>query len=72
MYSVFYVCMYISGGRIIMACRDMQKCELARRDVLEAAVLPDVECRPLDLSSFKSIRKFVKGIKDGKYSIHCL
>lgn len=46
----------------------MEKCEKARKDVMEHAVLPDVECRELDLSSFKSIRKFVKSIKDGWYT----
>jgi len=49
-----------------MACRDMEKCEKARQYVMEHAVLPDVECRQLDLSSFQSIRKFVKSVNDGR------
>ncbi|XP_055327477.1 retinol dehydrogenase 13-like isoform X2 [Paramacrobiotus metropolitanus] len=60
------------GARVIMACRDMDRCKKARRDVITAArpvlakmrdssgkpMRTNVKCESLDLASFASIRAF--------------
>lgn len=43
-----------------MACRDMAKCESARRDIVMETGNRYVYCRPCDLSSLTSVRNFVK------------
>lgn len=47
-----------SGGTIYMACRDHNKCEVARKKIIEETGNVNVFNRHLDLASFASIRKF--------------
>lgn len=42
-----------------MACRDMVKCEAARRDIVLGTDNKYVYCRPCDLASTASVRDFV-------------
>uniref|UniRef100_T1GZG0 Uncharacterized protein n=1 Tax=Megaselia scalaris TaxID=36166 RepID=T1GZG0_MEGSC len=42
-----------------MVCRDQEKCEKARQEIIEDTQNSDVHCEQCDLSSFDSIRKFV-------------
>ncbi|XP_077297751.1 retinol dehydrogenase 13-like [Arctopsyche grandis] len=51
------------GGKVYMACRDMEKCEKVRTDIVINSKNKYVYCRPLDLSSFESIRTFVSMFK---------
>lgn len=46
------------GARIYMACRDYEKCEAARLDIIKASNNSEVFNRTLDLSSMQSVRKF--------------
>lgn len=46
-----------------MACRDLQKCEEARKEIILQTKNKNVFCRELDLSSLKSIRNFVRRFK---------
>ena len=48
----------VSGGRVIMACRDMGKCEDACKEIVEETFNKNVHCRKLNLASMKSIREF--------------
>lgn len=48
------------GATIYMACRDYQRCEVARREVIEKTGNINIFNKKLDLSSFESIRSFVK------------
>lgn len=48
------------GGRIYLACRDVNKAETARQEIVEATGNKNVFVRALDLSSFASIRKFAE------------
>ncbi|XP_044738480.1 retinol dehydrogenase 13-like [Chrysoperla carnea] len=48
------------GGKIVMACRDMEKCEEARKEIVLESKNKYVYCRPCDLASIKSIHEFVK------------
>lgn len=48
------------GARVYMACRDMKKCDIARRQVVYTSHNKNVYCRQCDLSSQQSIRDFVR------------
>lgn len=47
------------GGRVYMACRDLQRCEDARLDIVKKSGNENVFNIKLDLSSQKAIREFV-------------
>uniref|UniRef100_A0A182REG7 NADP-retinol dehydrogenase n=1 Tax=Anopheles funestus TaxID=62324 RepID=A0A182REG7_ANOFN len=51
------------GAHVYMACRDMQKCEQAREEIVLDTRNPLVYCRECDLASMQSIRQFVKQFK---------
>ncbi|XP_040926533.1 retinol dehydrogenase 12 isoform X3 [Betta splendens] len=48
------------GARIVMACRDLERAEEARADILEDTGNENVVIRKLDLSDIKSIRAFAE------------
>ncbi|XP_066451950.1 retinol dehydrogenase 13 isoform X1 [Eleutherodactylus coqui] len=50
------------GGKIIMACRDMGKCENAAREVRGTTLNHNVFAKHLDLASVKSIKEFAKSV----------
>ncbi|XP_050478961.1 retinol dehydrogenase 13-like isoform X4 [Bombus huntii] len=50
-------------AKVIMACRDMEKCENTRRDIVVESRNKYVYCRPCDLASQKSIRDFAEQFK---------
>jgi retinol dehydrogenase 13 len=58
------VCKELSqrGGSIIMACRDMQKAEVAKKSILKHCSKAKVEIRYLDLRSFDNVKRFAKTI----------
>lgn len=51
------------GGRVIMGCRDMEKCEAAAKEIRGNTLNPHVYACHLDLASLKSIRQFAEQIK---------
>ncbi|XP_055606426.1 retinol dehydrogenase 13-like [Uranotaenia lowii] len=51
------------GAHVYMACRDMKKCEEARKEIVLETNNPNVFCRECDLASLQSVRKFVKQFK---------
>uniref|UniRef100_U5EU75 NADP-retinol dehydrogenase n=1 Tax=Corethrella appendiculata TaxID=1370023 RepID=U5EU75_9DIPT len=51
------------GAHVYMACRDMVKCEEARKEIVLESKNRFVYCRECDLASFSSIRDFVKQFK---------
>lgn len=48
------------GGRIYMACRDFNRCEEARLDIVRESGNKNVFNRLLDLSSLESVRTFAQ------------
>lgn len=56
---------YFVGARIIMACRDLERAEEARTDILEDTGNENVVIRKLDLSDTKSIRAFAEVVING-------
>ncbi|XP_061112033.1 retinol-DH_like_SDR_c domain-containing protein [Conger conger] len=49
------------GARVVMACRDVSRAELAAEEIRRATGNPNVAVRPLDLASLRSVRLFVSG-----------
>ncbi|XP_060687678.1 retinol dehydrogenase 13-like isoform X2 [Hemiscyllium ocellatum] len=60
------------GGRIIMACRDMEKCETAAREIRGETLNHHVYAKPLNLASLKSIREFAKQVNEEEENINVL
>lgn len=48
------------GARVYLACRDLQKADTARMEIIHDSSNKAVYTRHLDLTSFESIRKFVE------------
>lgn len=44
--------------RVILACRNMQKAKVAKKNILEKCTHADAECLEIDLSKLKSVRSF--------------
>ncbi|KAG7203066.1 hypothetical protein KM043_010189 [Ampulex compressa] len=60
------------NAKVIMACRDMKKCEELRRDIVLDTKNKYVYCRTCDLASQESIRKFVNIFKKEHSQLHVL
>ncbi|KAF0883587.1 RDH13 dehydrogenase, partial [Crocuta crocuta] len=60
------------GGNIILACRDMEKCEAAAKDIRRETLNHHVNARHLDLASLKSIREFAAKIIEEEERVHIL
>ncbi|XP_017061506.1 retinol dehydrogenase 13-like [Drosophila ficusphila] len=60
------------GGTVYMACRDMNRCEKARQDIVRESNNTNIFARELDLSSLDSIRKFAAGFKKEQDKLHVL
>ncbi|KAF3853469.1 hypothetical protein F7725_014157 [Dissostichus mawsoni] len=60
------------GGRIIMGCRDMEKCETAAKEIRGNTLNPHVYACQLDLASMKSIREFAEKIKQKEQRVDVL
>ncbi|XP_037549857.1 retinol dehydrogenase 12 [Nematolebias whitei] len=60
------------GARIIMACRDLERAEEARDDILEDTGNENVVIRKLDLSDTKSIRAFADLINREEKQVNIL
>lgn len=54
------------GMRVILACRDMEKGDAARKEVIEVSGNQNVVCKKLDLAELNSIREFAQNINRGK------
>ena len=59
------------GARVIMACRDMKKCESVRKEIVMESSNKYVYCRQCDLASMESIRQFAKRFNEGN-SFHMI
>lgn len=60
------------GAKVIMACRDMKKCEKARFEIATESTNKYVYCRMCDLASQQSIRQFVEKFKSEHKELHFL
>ena len=59
-----------AGAAVVMAVRDVEKGEAARRDILTVHPDADLEVRVLDLADLASVRSFAKSIEeDGRLDV---
>ena len=58
---------YVSGGHIILACRDAGKAERAAVDIVQSVPDADLVIKLLDLASMRSIKRFVDDFKRSRY-----
>ncbi|XP_059049284.1 retinol dehydrogenase 11-like [Achroia grisella] len=68
--------LYSRGARVIMACRDTNKAEVAKTDIEneidKTEIRGDLIVEKLDVSSLKSVRDFVSKILETEPQIHIL
>lgn len=57
---------WLTGARVYLACRDVEKGELVAKEIQTTTGNQQVLVRKLDLSDTKSIRAFAKGFLAGK------
>ncbi|XP_071751616.1 retinol dehydrogenase 12, like [Centroberyx gerrardi] len=60
------------GAKIIMACRDMEKAQVAVKEIIEGSGNENVTCMKLDLSDTKSIREFAEVINKEETKLNIL
>ncbi|CAH1263504.1 RDH13 [Branchiostoma lanceolatum] len=60
------------GGRVIMACRNMDKCQGARDQLVQESGNQNVHCQQVDLASFESVRKFASRINKSEAKVDVL
>lgn len=53
------------GKPVLMACRNLEKADAVRSDILRRVPTADLVVRELDLTSLASVRAFAKGIEPG-------
>ena len=54
------------GAKVIMACRDEDKCIRIRRNIVSQTNNPDIYCSLVNLNSLTSIQEFVNRLKQSK------
>ena len=52
------------GARVIMACRDTKKAEMAAKEIIKLTNNKNVEVEYLDLSDLDTVRSFAKKMND--------
>ena len=60
------------GAHVVMACRNMEKAELAKQDIIEQVPHASLEIIAYDQADFHSIDKFIATLKGNHKRIHAL
>ncbi|XP_067938955.1 retinol dehydrogenase 13-like [Watersipora subatra] len=60
------------GGRVILACRDLQSADKVREEIIEESFNPNVAIKHLDLVSLQSIADFAKDINSSERRLDVL
>ena len=63
---------FCQGAKVVMACKDMQKCMEAKYEIIDETWNKNVECIKCDLSSLESIKEFVNTFKSSNKLLHVL
>ena len=61
------LCLVYKGANVIMACRNLNKANKAKEDILKVVTNAKLDIIQLDLSDFNSIENFNKVLRE-KYS----
>ena len=61
----------VQGSHVVLAARNMSKCEETKRELEDYAHLSSCSCYSLDLSDFSSVRKFAAAIGDDLHKRKC-
>ena len=56
------------GTPVLMACRNLKKADVVRKDILTRVPDADLEIRQLDLASLESVRRFAQDLEPGRVS----
>ena len=64
--------LFRTGARVIMACRDLKKCEQTREKIVSDSFNTNVVCRECDLASIESIKNFADEINKNEKYLHLL
>ena len=54
----------LKGAKVIIACKDMKRCEETKNDIINKTFNKKVECAKCDLASLQSIKEFVDKINE--------
>lgn len=60
------------GAKVYLACRDKERCALAREDIFLETENKDIHCRYCDLASFDSIKRFVRRLQKDEEKVDIL
>jgi len=60
------------GARVILACRNLQKAELAKGEIIRLSANDNIVVKELDLASLTSVRKFAAGILESESRLDIL
>nr|XP_021325851.1 uncharacterized protein LOC553712 isoform X1 [Danio rerio] len=60
------------GARVIMACRDLEKAEAARRELMDNSANQNIVVKKLDLADTKSIKAFAELINKEEKQVNIL
>uniref|UniRef100_A0A3B1J630 Zgc:112332 n=1 Tax=Astyanax mexicanus TaxID=7994 RepID=A0A3B1J630_ASTMX len=60
------------GARVILACRDVEKAEAARKELVEDSGNPNIVAKEMDLSDTKSIKEFADIINTEEKQLNIL
>lgn len=61
-----------TGAKVYMACRNIEKAEEARSDILKTAIDGQLHILKLDLCSLKSVNACAEEFLKSKYSRHLI
>lgn len=54
-----------------MACRDLEKCVVVQKEIVDEIYNYKVFCKKLDLVSFKFIKEFIVDVQKGVILFYC-
>ena len=60
------------GATVVMACRDLNKAQKAKDEILEEFADADLQIEKLDLTSFKQVRECARSLRDRLPKLDCL
>ncbi|KAL3873160.1 hypothetical protein ACJMK2_036312 [Sinanodonta woodiana] len=60
------------GARVILACRDVEKCSQAMADIYMESANRNLVCKKCDLASFASVRNFARSVCESERHIDIL